>query len=363
MNFAFLINRTALRNTYIILLLFSTFLFGCNQPEKNRYKISPPPSDNEESFFDASIKALSDAIRSNPSVSENYFKRATIFFQNRLFVESFKDINRATELSPNTADYLLLKAKLLKQSGETDEAWQIINEVESYNLESVDYYLTKAELSVYKKDTIAARANLIKAQSLSPYNGNAFFVNGLLFEQIENDTLQAMSFYHKALTYNKVHPEAYNRIINYLQTHSLSDSAIAMTDKASEVFPKEIKWKNIKADIFRKNASYEKAIQTYQLVFDQDSTQVVALANMADIRIGQKAYSAALKYLKEAILIETKPAKLLYLAGFCNEKLQNYSESQLYYIRAVKANPDFPQAVEGQERTTRIINRAIGLKY
>lgn len=359
----FLINRTALRNTYIIFLLLSTFLLGCNQPAKDRYKISPPPSDNEESFFEASIEALSDAIRSNPSVPENYFKRATIFFQNRFFTESAKDINRATELSPNNADYLLLKAKLLKESGETDKAWQIINEVESYNLESVDYYLTKAELSVYKKDTVAARVNLIKAQDLSPYNGNAFFVNGLLLEQIENDTLQAMFFYHKALTYNKVQSKAFSKLIDYLQTHSLPDSAIAMADKASEIFPKEIKWKNTKAEILRKNASYERAIQAYQSVFDQDSTQVAALANMADIRIGQKAYSAALQHLKKAILIETKPAKLLYLAGFCNEKLQNYSESQLYYIRAVKAKPDFPQAVEGQERTTRIINRAIGLTY
>jgi tetratricopeptide (TPR) repeat protein len=188
-------------------------------------------------------------------------------------------------------------------------------------------------------------------------------VNGLLLEQIENDTLQAMFFYHKALTYNEVQSKAFSKLIDYLQTHSLPDSAIAMADKASEIFPKEIKWKNTKAEILRKNASYERAIQAYQSVFDQDSTQVAALANMADIRIGQKAYSAALQHLKKAILIETKPAKLLYLAGFCNEKLQNYSESQLYYIRAVKAKPDFPQAVEGQERTTRIITRAIGLTY
>ncbi|MDP5121423.1 MAG: tetratricopeptide repeat protein [Spirosomaceae bacterium] len=363
MNFAFLINYTALRNYHFLPLLLIVFLFGCNQPTKDRYKISPPPSDNEASFFEASVKALSDAIRSNPSVSENYFKRATIFFQNRQFKESLKDINRAAELSPNNADYLLLKAKLLKENGEIDKAWQLINQVESYNLESVDYYLIMAELSVYKKDTLAAKANLASAQKLSPYSGNAFFVKGILLEQIQNDTVQAMDFYQKALTYNKAQPIVYDKIINFLQRRSLPDSAISIVDKAIMVFPEEVKWKNTKAEILRKNTLYERAIQVYESVYEQDTTQADALVKMADIRIGQKAYSSAIRYLKKAIPLEAKPAKLLYLTAFCNEKLQNYSEAQLFYIKAAKADPEMRQAVEGQNRTTRIVNQAIGLTY
>lgn len=359
----FLTNHTALRKFHSLYFLLIVFLLGCNEPTKDRYKISPPPSDNEERFFEASIKALSDAIRSNPSVPENYFKRASIFFQNRQFDDSLKDINRATELSPNNADFLLLKAKLLKENGEIDKAWQLINQVESFNLESVDYYLTKAELSVYKKDTLAAKENLANARNLSPFSGNAFFVNGVLLEQIQNDTIQAMAFYHKALTYNKVQPLIYDKIIGFLQSNSLPDSAITITNKAIAVFPKEVKWKNMKAEIMQRRNSYEQAIQVYQSVYEQDTTQAAPLLKMAEIRIKQDALSAAIKHLKKAAPLETRPANTLYLLGFCNEKLQNYSEAQLYYIKAAKADPEMRQAVEGQNRTTRIVNQAIGLTY
>jgi Flp pilus assembly protein TadD len=79
--------------------------------------------------------------------------------------------------------------------------------------------------------------------------------------------------------------------------------------------------------------------------------------------MNQKAYSAALQHLNGAIKLSPRNANYFYLAGFCNEKLRNFPQAQSNYINAVRLNSDLQSAVQGQERTTRILNRAIGLNY
>lgn len=348
---------------YLILVGSLAFIFGCNQPKKNSYKISPPPSKKETGAANAAIKALSEAIRSSPSVPTNYFKRSVIYFNNRLFDEALKDIDRADELRPSQASYLLLKAKILKELNRYTEAITVIKRVESLNPEELDFYVTSAELAIHQKDTLLASSNIAKALKIAPFSAGPHFVKGLYDEQIRHDTLSAVASFYTTIRYDPNHRNAYSEIINYLKTENLSDSAFHMTDLAIRQFGMENVWKKAKAGLLANTGDYEQAFQFYNEIYTADSTDTDAVINLATTRINQKNYLSALFYLEKAISKDVDSANLLYLAGLCNEKMYAYSKAQLYYIKAVRKNPGMQEAVQGQERTTRIINGSVGSIY
>lgn len=352
-----------MRYLHFVCLAVALFLAGCNQSVRDGYKISPPPTENEDTLFEASITALSDAIRSNPSVSENYYKRAFIYFENKKYEDAYKDIDRATKLNSTNAAYLLLKSQLLLEQGKLDEAWQLINQVESYKVESVDFYLTKAKLSIYKKDTIAVKTALRQLRKSSPYDSDLFLTEGKYLAQLERDTLAAMQAYHQSIKLDRNNEEPYDLIVDYLSKHNQVDSALAIVNLAQVVFTNGTKWKAKQAEILKSQSLYEQAWLVYNRILESDSANTEALESMANIRILQNGYTAALKHLNDVIKLNPRNANYFYLAGFCHEKLRNFTEAQSNYIKAVRIKPDLQAAVQGQERTTRILNRAIGLNY
>lgn len=347
----------------LFLFIAITSLLGCNNPDKGRYKISPPPSSNEKSVYDASIQALSDAIRSSPSISQNYFKRASIYFDNRDFESSLKDINKAIELQPNNPNYLLLKAKNLKEFGKYNEAYPLIKQIESFNLTSYDFYLISAEVYIYKKENQLAKSYLQKAIRNAPQSAEPNFVTGLYLKSIVGDTISAINSFYKTLERDSLHRKAFKEVIDYLKKKKLVDSAIAINDKAIIQFPKESYWRNEKGEILSSVGLYEMAWQAYNQQFKVDSTNVEALINMGNMRIKQKAYSSALSHYTKAQSFSKNSANLYYLTGFCNENLKNYTQAQQSYIKSLKINPDLKLAQDGLNRTTDIINSALGLNY
>ncbi len=350
-----------MRYIVLICLLFTLFFAGCNQSVRDGYQISPPPTDNENILFEASIDALSDAIRSNPSVAENYYKRAAIYFDKKQWEETSKDIERAIQLNPTNAAYLLLKSQSLLEQNKMDEAWQLINQVESYKLQSPDFYLTKAKLSVFKKDTTAVKSALAQLEQSIPYSSELFLVRGKYLEQLVGDTLSAMQVYHKAIKFDKSNTEPYVRIIDYLVTHNRTDSALALTKIAQVEFVNDSRWKIKQAEILQAQGFLEQSWWVYNTIFNADSTNTSALENMAQIRIKQKGYSAAIKHLTEASKLKPDNADYFYQVGFCYEQLRNFSKAQTNYQNAVRLNPQLRVAEQGLERTTQIVNSLIGL--
>lgn len=350
-----------MRYTVFICSLLALCFAGCNQSVRDGYKISPPPTDNENLLFEASIAALSDAIRSNPSVAENYYKRAAIYFDKNQWEETSKDIDRATQLNPTNATYLLLKSRLLLEQNKLDEAWQLINQVESYKLQSPEFYLTKAKLSIYKKDTVAVKSALAQLEQSTPYNVALFLTRGEYLEELLGDTLAAMQAYHQAIKADKSTAEPYERIIDYLTSHNRADSALALTKIAQVEFGADSRWKIKQAEILKAQGFLEQSWWVYSTILDSDSTNTTALENMAYIRIRQKAYSAAIRHLTEATKLKPNHADYFYHTGFCYEQLRNFSAAQTNYQNAVRLDPKLRVAERGLERTTQIVNSLIGL--
>ena len=101
-------------NIYILLIIV-VLLAACGQGNRDRSKIPPSPFQLESVMNTAAVDALTDAIRSNPSVAENYFKRAAVFLKVGNTERALEDINRADQLKQNTGKYLFVKALILRK--------------------------------------------------------------------------------------------------------------------------------------------------------------------------------------------------------------------------------------------------------
>jgi tetratricopeptide (TPR) repeat protein len=113
------------------LVLLSMLLFACGQGNRERSKIPPTPFQTESIQNIASLDALTNAIRSNPSVAENYYKRAIILQKMGDLSRALDDINRADRLKQNTGKYLFVKALILRDQKEYREAFAFAQSAES----------------------------------------------------------------------------------------------------------------------------------------------------------------------------------------------------------------------------------------
>jgi tetratricopeptide (TPR) repeat protein len=341
-------------NIYFLLFIV-VLLAACGQGSRDRSKIPPSPFQVESVMNTAAVDALTDAIRSNPSVAENYFKRAAVFLKTGNTERALEDINRADQLKQNTGKYLFVKALILRKMKKYNEAFSFAQSAEILNVDTPELYTLLGDLSQQKNDIVSAEKYLAKSLQIAPYDGETYFYRGTLSAR-KGDTLAAISLINKAIEMKPSFREGYSKLTEVLQNYRMYDSALVVNKSAMVQFPKNADLFVERGLIFFKFGRLDSALVSYEKAAAIDSKRTDVLLYSAAIYYRWKSYIKALENYEKALDINEDTPKVNYLIGLTQEQLGNMEDAEEALKEAVEKNPNDEQAIIALNRVSGRVN-------
>lgn len=342
------------------LLIISTLLFACGQGNRERSKIPPTPFQTESIQNTASLEALTDAIRSNPSVAENYYKRAIILHRMGDFQRALEDINRADRLKQNTGKYLFVKALILRDLKQYREAFAFAQSAEILNVESPELYTLLGDLSQQRNDLKIAEQYLAKSLQIAPYDGETYFYQGTLAAR-KGDTTTAILKMNKAIDMKPSFKQGYTSLTEILKNRKLYDSALAVNNSAIQQFPKNAEFYIDRGSVYAKFGRLDSALVYYDKAASIDYRRTDALLYSATVYFRWKNYTKALEYYEKVLEANAETPKINYYIGITLEQLGQFTKAEEFLKAAIDKDKTDDQSVIALNRVTGQINAATGV--
>lgn len=345
-------------NLYFIVII-ALFLAACGQGNRDRSKIPPSPFQTESVMNTAAVDALTEAIRSNPSVAENYFKRASIFLKTGNTERALEDINRADQLKQNTGKYLFVKALILRKMKKYNEAFSFAQSAEILNVDTPELYTLLGDLSQQKNDLASAEKYLAKSLQIAPYDGETHFYKGTLAAR-KGDTLTAIALINQAIEMKPSFREGYTKLTEVLQNYRMYDSALVVNKSAMIQFPNSADLFVERGLVFFKFGRLDSALVNYEKAATIDAKRTDVLLYSAAIYYRWKSYERALQNYEKVLDINENTPKIDYLIGLTQEQLGNMEKAEEALKEAVEKNPNDEQAMIALNRVSGRVNAGIG---
>ncbi len=313
-------------------------LSSCSGHERSLSIIPPPSSKSEAATLNASIRALSEVIKNNPSIPDNYFKRAVLNLKAENFEDALSDINRADQLRPNRGEYYFIKSKILNQLGD-EKALGFALSAETLDYDQPDLFVLIGELYTRQGELVKAEAYFRKAENLYPRDGDLAYQKGLLYAR-KGDTLSAVRSYYSAIALKPQVFGPYDQLIRIYNKRRIVDSALAINEMSIKRFPQKKEMVFNKAQILENTGLLDSARNTYERFLELSPSSKEVLGNIGSIYFRKKNYPEALKSFELLIAAQPANATALHMAGRCKEQLGEFDRAREYLEKALKTAPD-----------------------
>ena len=354
------VNPMSKRNNLYYLFIISSLFFACGQGNRERSKIPPTPFQTESVQNIASLEALTDAIRSNPSVAENYYKRASILHRMGDLQKALDDINRSDRLKQNTGKYLFVKALILRDLKQYSEAFASAKSAEILNVDTPELYTLLGDLSQQRNDLKIAEQYLAKSLQIAPFDGEAYFYQGTLAAR-KGDTTTAILKMNRAIDMKPSFKQGYTTLTEILKNRKLYDSALAVNNSAIRQFPKNAEFFIDRGSVFAKSGHLDSAVVYYDKAANIDNQRTDALLYSASVYFKWKNYTKALEYYEKVLDASPGTPQINYLIGITLEQLGQFTKAEEFLKAAVGKDGTDDQSVLALNRVTGQINSALGV--
>lgn len=348
------------RNNFYYLFIISLLLFACGQGNRERSKIPPTPFQTESIQNTASLEALTDAIRSNPSVAENYYKRSLILYKMGDLQKAIEDINRADRLKQNTGKYLFVKALILRDLKQYREAFAFAQSAEILNVDTPELYTLLGDLSQQRNDLKIAEQYLAKSLQIAPFDGETYFYQGTLAAR-KGDTATAILKMNKAIDMKPSFKIGYSTLTDILKNRRMYDSALAVNSSAIRQFPTNAEFFVDRGSVFAKFGRLDSALVYYDKASSMDTKRTDALLYSATVYFRWKNYTKALEYYEKVLDANPETPKIDYFIGLTFEQLGQFTKAEEFLRDAVEKDETDDQSVIALNRVTGQINSALGI--
>lgn len=338
----------------------SLLLYACGQGNRERSNIPPTPFQIESIQNTASIEALTDAIRSNPSLAENYYKRAMVLNRMAETQKALEDINRADRLKQNTGKYLYVKALILRDMEQYREAYAFAQSAEILNVDTPELYTLLGDLSQQRNDLKSAEQYLAKSLQIAPYDGETAFYQGTLAAR-KGDTTTALLKMSKAIEMRPSLKLAYSSLTEVLRNRRLYDSALAVNNSALIQFPKDSKFLIERGLVFNKFDRLDSAIFYFSKVLKIDKNRIDAVLYSASIYFRWKKFNKALELYKKVLDINPETPKINYSIALTLEQLGLLTKAEEFLKVQAEKDPNDSQTIIALNRVSGQVNSSLGV--
>lgn len=340
--------------TYRTLLLCLPALmmaFGaCQSDARTTTRIPPTPSNKvKDTWRQDAVASLSSLIARRIDLDVNYFKRARIYFDQEKYQQAVADVNQAISLKDNVGEYYLLRGKVNRELGETDQALEDARRAEALQQDIPDLYVLLADLMQEKKQYRDSQRYLATALKMAPYEGNAYYIQGMLQSRMA-DTVAALTSLRHALALNPRLIRTYQQISLLNTRLGNYDVALHYNTQALRRYPNRAILHLERGEIYENKYKLDSAVLSYREATRYDSSLVRAHFLTGSIYLKWKAYAAAIRAFERVLKYQENFPEASFLMGVCFERLGNDDKAVEYYTLEISRNPDDAQSAAGIAR-------------
>lgn len=325
--------------------------FGaCQSDARNTTRIPPTPSKKvKDSLRQDAVASLSNLIARRIDLDVNYFKRARIYFDQEDYQQALSDANQAISLKDNVGEYYLLRGKVNRELGQTDQALEDAQRAEVLQQNLPDLYVLLADLMQEKKQYRDAQRYLTTAMKMAPYEGNAYYVKGMLESKMA-DTVAALTSLRHSLALNPRLLRTYQQISLLNTRLGNHDVALYYNSLALKRYPARAGLYLERGEIYQNKYKLDSAVLCYKEATRRDSSLVRAHFLTGNIYMKWKAYAGAVKSFESVLKHQVNFPEASFLMGVCFERLGNDDKAVEYYTLEISRNPEDALAAAGIAR-------------
>lgn len=321
---------------------------GCSDDEQRQTRIPVVPENSADTRNQAALEALTRAINQSSPASA-YAKRAALFRDMGKTDEALSDINEALERENNEGRYHLIKAQILRKKKAYDDGLESALRAEGLGVNTPELYIVIGDLLQQQKQLDRARFYLVKALQMAPFEGEAFFFNGLVAAK-SGDTTRAITYYNRALTLKPRFLEPYVQMSIIYSVRGDHASAIAYNKRGTAYFPNDPGLLYALGHIYQQTARPDSAYYFYQRALRLEPTMARAHLQAGLIMMKLRNMERALWHLDQIQKQDPKFPRINYYRALCYEQTRQWEQATQLYALAMQENPADQQAYYGYWR-------------
>lgn len=324
------------------------FLVACSDDDRRQTRIPAVPENSADIRNQAALEALTRAINQSGPASA-YAKRAALYMDLGKTDEALADINEALERENNEGRYHFVKAQVLRKKQLYDDGLESALRAEGLGVNTPELYIAIGDLLQHEKQLDRARFYLVKALQMAPYEGEAFYLNGLVAAK-SGDTTRAVTFYKRALTLKPRFLEPYVQLSIIHSVRGDYASAIAYNKRGGGYFPNDPGLLYALGHIYQQTAASDSAYFFYQKALRLDPTMVQAHFQSGLVMMKLRNMAQALQHFDQVVKQAPQFPRIHYYIAMCYEQFREWEQAGKQYALAMQENAADQQAYYGYWR-------------
>jgi tetratricopeptide (TPR) repeat protein len=329
----------------------SLLLLACGTDPRQKARIPPLPTATDSSRTEAALQALTRAINQSSPPSA-YAKRARLYLSSGRLKEALNDIDEAISRNNTEGTYFLIRAQVLRALRQPQKALENAQRAEILGADTPELYTLLADVWQQQNQFPRARLYLAKALQMAPYEGEAYFFNGLITAK-QGDTTGAIALYQQSLKLKPRYLETYNQLASIYRSLGNFGQALTYNEQAIRYFPNEARLTYGRGLIYHASGRLDSALTFYRETVRLEPNYYQANFQAGLILQRWRAYAQALTNYSRVQQLNPQFPRIHTYIGYCQEQLGMYEEAVASYTQSAKLNPGDGQAVAGMWRAQR----------
>ncbi|MCD4683627.1 MAG: tetratricopeptide repeat protein [Bacteroidales bacterium] len=330
----------------IFIILCSFLLISCQHNKK--VKENESVENKPLSVLDQ-IDELNKKIRADSLNAELFHMRAQLYYENEEYNAALIDIGNALGIDSVFSGFYITLSDIYVGLGKIPAALVALEESIKLDAKNSAALLKLSELYIIFRDYKKALGYIDQALGINDLDPKAYFLRGVVLLE-NNDTVRGIRNFQKAIDVDNDYFDAHLQL-GMLYAGKKNKLAVDYLNNALNIDPGNKEVTYYIALYYQETNEYDKAIQFYNSILDDDPNFYFALYNIGYINmVFQKDFNTAVDYFTQTIEINPEYIDAFYNRGFAYELLKDIENSRKDYKRALELSPNYEKAVEGLNR-------------
>lgn len=295
------------------------------------------------------IDALNKKIREDSLNGDSYRDRAEFYLEKEEYSRALEDIRNSIIIDSTFSPYYVTLGEVFLGMGKLKNCVEAMDKAILLDPNNKDAYLKLAEISIAVNDSKRALDYIDKVMKIDDLEPKAYFMRGIVLLQI-GDTIHGIRNFQEAINVDQDFFDAHLKL-GLLYLDKRNKLAVDYFNNALNIEPGNPEVTYYLGMYFQETGNYEKAIQIYQTILDNNPDFYFALYNIGFINLVYlKDYSTAIEYFDKTIEQNPQYIDAFYNRGFAYELSGDINPSQSDYRKTLELSPNYEKAVEGLNR-------------